>query len=483
MTLPFLAIGQPARQIILRLTLPAAAVLALSGCASFSEDGGMAPVVSHVSAEIGKDTKKLSGEADAQAIRERVSSLLERPLSPDAAVQVALISNRRLQAEFNALGISEAAFVEASLPPNPTFSFERIAGGGALEVERRIIADLLALFTLPARRDIAESRFRAAQYQAIEATFRLAAETRRAYYRAVASQQLVEYLKKARMSATAAADLARKLGESGATSKLNQARASAFQVEVSNQLARARMTADSEREALTRALGVWAADAGYKLSERLPDLPTTIEPVAQVEAEAIRKRVDLMAARIELDSTARALGLTEATRFVSLLELSGISKYERSDSESSRPWGFELAIQIPIFDFGEVGVRRAREVYMQAVNRLVGKAIDIRSEARAAYRTYHASYDIARQYQAKILPLRKIVSEEALLQFNGMLIDEFELLTTVRETIASSIAAIEAKRDFFIAETDFRAALIGGGVVSGAQDRTTLTAAAAGGGH
>ena len=124
---------------------------------------------------------------------------------------------------------------------------------------------------------------------------------------------------------------------------------------------------------------------------------------------------------------------------------------------------------------------RARRIGWAAVNRLVEKAVDIRSEARSAYRTYHASYDIARQYKTSILPLRKIISEEAVLQYNGMLIDEFELLTTVRETIASSIAAIEARRDFFIAEVDFQAALIGGGA-AGTRDGTAVIAAPAGGG-
>lgn len=456
------------------------ALLALAGCASFSQDGGMGPVASRVAADIGSETKKISGEADATAVRTRVATLLDRPLTPDAAVQIALVNNRGLQAEFNALGISEAAFVEASLPPNPTFSFERIASGDALEVERRIIVNLLALFTLPARRDIAESRFRAAQLKAVEAAFRIAAEARRAYYRAVASGQRVDYLVQARLAADAAADMTRRLGETGAASRLDQARAGAFYAEISNELGRARMIAANEREALTRVLGLWGADAGYTLPDALPDVPDTPEIADQVEAEAVRRRVDLAAARIELDATARALGLTEATRFVSLLELSGIFNYERSDGDSIHPLGFELAIQIPLFDFGEVGARRAREVYMQSVNRLAGKAIDIRSEARSAYRTYRASHDIVRQYQRTIVPLRRVVSEEAVLQYNGMLIDVFELLTTVRETIAATSAAIEAQRDFFLAEVDFRAALIGGGA---APAGPSVTATLPGGGH
>ncbi|OYY59806.1 MAG: copper resistance protein, partial [Rhizobiales bacterium 35-66-30] len=145
---------------------------------------------------------------------------------------------------------------------------------------------------------------------------------------------------------------------------------------------------------------------------------------------------------------------------------------------------FELEIQIPIFDGGEVNVRRSRETYMQAVNRLMEKAVNVRSEARAAYLTYRGSYDIARQYQNSILPLRRTINEQALLEYNGMLIDVFELLTTARESIATNVAAIFAKRDFFIATVDFETAIIGGGSSAGsAGEGPVVTAAAEGGGH
>ena len=152
---------------------------------------------------------------------------------------------------------------------------------------------------------------------------------------------------------------------------------------------------------------------------------------------------------------------------VSVFELAGISGYTRTKEdgvvEKTHPKGFELEIEIPLFDGGEVSLRRGRETYMQAVNRLVAKAINIRSEARSAYQTYRATYDITLQYQNNILPLRKIISDETLLQYNGMLIDVAELLADARERVESNTRAIEAKRDFLIAEVDFQAALIGGG--------------------
>lgn len=459
----------------------------LGGCAKFSPDGGMTPVAARVAADLDKDTMKITSPAEAAEVASRVEALMAKPLTADSAVQLALINNRGLQAEYNSLGISEAAFVESSLPPNPVIGIELLATGGALEIERRIVANLLALIALPKRRDIAETQFEAARQRAIEATFRTAAETRRAYYRAIAAKQTVSFLEQARTSADAAADLTRKLGETGASNKLDQARASAFYAEVSNELARARLTAGTSREALTRMLGLWGADVDYRLPGQLPSMPR-IKSVQQVEADAVRKRVDLIAARLELDAMAKSLGLTQSTRFISMLDGGLRSNYERvkeeGETEKSYPKGFELEIQVPIFDFGEVNVRRARETYMQAVNRLLEKAVNVRSEARAAYLTYRASYDIARQYQTRILPLRRTVNDEALLRYNGMLIDVFELLTTVRESIESNIAAIAAKRDYFIATVDFQTAIIGGGGSSGeAGEEPVASTAAAGGEH
>eukprot|EP01031_Cornospumella_fuschlensis_P048814 gene48814-59771_t len=236
----------------------------LSGCATFTPDGGMKPVSAEVSAAIGKDTVKSAPPAEASAVQSRVKALLTKPLTADGAVQLALINNRGLQAEYNALGISEAAFVEASLPPNPVIGVERLSASGSLEIERRVIANVLALLTLPARSEIARTQFEAARQKAIEATFRTAAETRRAYYRAVAARQTASFLEQARVSADAAADLTRKLGETGAAKKLDQARASAFYAEVSNELAQARLNVGTDREALTRMLGLWGENLDYK---------------------------------------------------------------------------------------------------------------------------------------------------------------------------------------------------------------------------
>lgn len=130
----------------------------------------------------------------------------------------------------------------------------------------------------------------------------------------------------------------------------------------------------------------------------------------------------------------------------------------------------ELELEFPIFDGGEIKLRRELEIYMRAVNRLSAKAVDARSEARSAYQNRIAAHEIASHYQNRVLPLRRIVAEETLLQYNGMLIDVFDLLTEARERIFANMAAIAARREFFLAEVALRAAIVGGGGAASADD-------------
>lgn len=465
-----------------RLVFVSLATLMLGGCATFSPNGGMDAVATQVSAMIGADAVKITSQGEAASATGRVKALLAKPLTPSSAVQIALLNNRGLQAEYNALGLSEVDFVEASLPPNPTVTLSRTVTNGALDVERRIIANLLALLTQPTRRAIGERQFEAARYRAIDATFRTAVNARKAYYAAVAARQKVSYLEQARDSADAAADLTRSLGETGAAKKLDQARTAAFYAELSNQLAAARLEVETTRELLTRSLGVWGGDINYKLPGQLPSLPQRLVSKQAAETEAIRQRVDLIASRLDLDALAMSLRLYEATRYVSAFDLAGLSRFSRSKVDGviakTRSAGnaLDLAIEIPIFDLGETTQRRAAETYMQAVNRFAEQAVNIRSEARSAYLTYRASYDIARAYRNKIVPLRRTVNEQSQLEYNGMLIDVFVLLTTFREGIDSNLASIGAQRDFFIARVDFNAAIQGGGSSAGAATRVVAGA-------
>ena len=456
--------------------------LALSGCATFSSDGGMNVVANVAGETIQKDVVAIHSDEEAESARNAVQRLLRRPLTVDAAVQIALLNNKGLQASYNELALAEAGMVQESLPPNPTFSIFRIAGGGALEAERQVVGNILALSTLPFRSEIARQRFQQAQLRAAEETLRLAAEVRRTYFRAVAANELVGLLTDAKSMAESTAQLASKLGETGALNKLDQAREQVFYAETTAELATLRQDATSSRERLIRLLGLWDGDLSFRLPGKLSPLPGRPLSLPAIEVDAVEHRIDLQIARIELAALAKSLNLTEATRFVTMLDVAGVDrKTVDPNGTSFRERGFDVQFQIPIFDGGEVRVRQAAETYNQAFNRLTEKAVNVRSEARDAFRVYRSTYDIAGHYQREVLPLRKIISEEMQLRFGSMQVDVFALLTEARQRNAGLRAAVEAKREFWLAQSELKTAVNGGG--GGETQRGSTTAQAGGGGQ
>ena len=192
-------------------------------------------------------------------------------------------------------------------------------------------------------------------------------------------------------------------------------------------------------------------------------------------------------ARLNLDATAQSYKLTEATRYVTDLEiLTGFEterELEDGVKKADTTGNIELEFTIPIFDTGKARMRKAELAYMRAANLLAEKAVNVRSEARSAYQAYRANYDIARHYRNSVLPLRADIEEESLLTYNGMITNTFELLTDSRETINSTLLAVNAKRDFWLAEASLAPAIYGGGV-GAADGGADLAATAEGsGGH
>ena len=191
----------PRRRLRLRLIASAAAVSVLSGCATFSADGGFGPVEQTAKQRLGKDLKWARSAADVDGIEQRVDELLKQPLSADNAVQLALLNNRGLQASFQELGIAEADLVQASRLPNPGFVYGRLRRGDEREIDRLFSFNLAHLIALPLVRQIEARRFATAQGGVTLEVLALAARTRRAYYTALATGQTERYMQQVKQTA------------------------------------------------------------------------------------------------------------------------------------------------------------------------------------------------------------------------------------------------------------------------------------------
>ncbi len=437
----------------------AVAALTLTGCATFSEDGGFGAVRESARERLGKELRWQKTEDDAQSVRTAVRQLLAQPLAADDAVQVALLNSPSLQATYAELGIAEADLVQAGTGPNLRLHGLRTRiGGDIAKVEQSFGFEVLGLLMMPLRVKMETRRFERVQADVIAEVMRTATEARRAWISAVAAEEAVRYAEQVKTSAEASAELGRRMAAVGNWSKLNHMREQAFYADATAQLARAKHAASAGRERLARVLGLWGEDVVFRLPERLPDVPEMPRAYDDLERRAIEQRLDIRAARRESEWTAEALGLTKATRFVNAVEFSRARTKEGGEQFA---YGYAIGLEIPIFDWGTARVARAEAVYQQAVQRLVDTAVQARSEVRESYGAYRTAYELVRHYRDEIVPLRKRISEEVLLRYNGMLVGVFELLADAREQVATVSAFLEAKREFWMADTDLQASLSG----------------------
>lgn len=438
----------------------AMSALILSACATFSKDGGFDDVSAMTAERTGQPVSPSGNGKDRLEIDKSVRDLLAQPLMPDSAVKIALMNNRGLQASLADLGMAEADLVRAGRMGNPGFSFGRMRGGDEVEIERSIMFDLVGLLTIPLRSNIEQGRFEQAKLQAASEAVRVAADTRRAYFNALVAQQTVQYMEQVKTAAEAGSELAARMAKVGNWSKLDQAREQVFYADATAQLARAQHNATAAREQLARMLGLWGNQWAFKLPERMPDLPKSAKAIANIEQQAMQQRLDVQMARRNAEATASALGLSQATGFINVLHAGYANKSETGEPRAN---GYEIELELPIFNWGRSRTAKAEAIYMQSVNRTAEAAIRARSEVREAYSAYRTAFDLAKHYGDEIVPLRKKISDELLLRYNGMLVGVFELLADSRAQVSSVNSAIESQRDFWIAETNLHMAINGSG--------------------
>lgn len=442
---------------------------ALAGCASVAPDGLRGDVQALAQPRIG-----LTGVADAalpaadpvarEQARQAIAGWLAQPLTQEAAVRTALLNHPGLQARLAALGVADAERVQTLTLPNPLFSIARLTNSHEREIERSLAFSLLDLVTLPWRSARQAEQLQVATVQAAQEVVAQAADTRRAWLRAVAAEQVAAAHERMVEAAEAGAELARRMARVGNFSRLQQAREQSVLQEANAQRARARLAAATAREQLARSMGLWGPQVQqFTLPTQLPALPATALPADGIEATALRERLDVQAARRQLDTATRQQGWARAGAVFGDIGIAyqrnTATEQDSDHRETTRGW--ELDVPLPLFDWGGAARTRAQLRMEQSTATLQDTAVRARSEVRSAWLTYRTALDLARQQRDEVVPLRQLITDETTLRYNGMLASVWELLAEARASTQSVAGAIEAQRDFWLAETDLQLALTG----------------------
>ncbi|WP_031347437.1 TolC family protein [Thauera terpenica] len=445
----------------LPISLLAATVL--TGCASVAIDENFAEVERFAREQTGSEVRWLRSDPEREAMRAEVDRLLAQPLAIDDAVRIALGYSPAFQSLLAEAAVASADATGSARIGNPVFTFERLFRSGAegreLDIGRSLGISLFDLLFLPARLEQAEFRQQQTRLQSSIALLSTVTEVRQAWVDAVAARQVARYREEVATAAGTAAELARRMQATGNFSRLQRAREQALAAEETANLIRARQNATAAREALIQRLGLTPSQAqALRLPDQLPALPEAPIDEATAGAALLDNRLDVRIARTDLERTAKSLGLTQVTSVVNGLHVAGVRNSETGESSQR---GFEVELPLPLFDFGDAARASSEARYLSAFNRTLEVANNASSQVRVAYEGYRSAYDLARHYRSEVVPLRQNITEESVLQYNGMLIGVFELLAAARAQSASVVQAIEAERDFWRAEAALRASLLG----------------------
>jgi cobalt-zinc-cadmium efflux system outer membrane protein len=433
-----------------------------SGCTSVPPKGGFDHVERTVQQRTGHRVHWDQGGPEDKAVADAVRALLQRPLTADDAVQVALLNSRRLQATYEELGVTQASLVQAGLLKNPRFtgSYLPAAESGPVPVIGLELAqDFADIFVVGMRKSIAASEFEASKARVSEAVLDKAGETRAVFLEYQAAEQILEMRQSVTDAATASVEASQKLFDAGNITRLALTNERAGLSQAKLDLAAAQADALERRERVTRLMGLWGADAAaWHVAGRLPDLPNDEIDLQGIERRAIAQSLDLAEARSQIEVAARRAGLAKWSMILSDIEI-GVAAGREDDGV----WhvGPSVSLQIPVFDQGQARNASAAADLRRALQEYAAQAIELRSAARAARDRLVAARERATYCREVLLPVRNDVLRESQLQYNAMQIGVFQLLAAKRDEIEAGAQYIESLRDYWMARANLELILAG----------------------
>lgn len=384
-------------------------------------------------------------EPDNGLLSESARELLDRPLTEETAIRIALLNNRRVAAAFARLGVSSAELHQAGLLANPLLTANAKFFGGGTEVELGITESLLDVFFLAARKRIAEAEFERARLQIAAELVRLVHDVRRSFASVRAAERLVEVEREVVRAADASVELMTELHRAG--NVIDPALTSEELALAQAKLALARAEAEraEAREPLSELLGLWGDSVSWSVEGSLPDDATAGLDLGQVESRAIRSSLVLAGLRAEATAHARRLGIVGWQAVLDPGEVGLAVKQESGSAE----WGVGPAIgfSLPVFDTGSSRRAAASARLETALADHVATAVEVRSAARRLRERLAALSDQLRFIRGEELPKAKRLVRETLRNYNAMQIGAFEVFvarTQEIEAMRNYVAVLHA---------------------------------------
>jgi len=425
----------------------------LSGCASVNLTAGFPEVSAAVEERSATKIVWNRGTDLDKAAAAQLRSLLQRKLTADDAVQIAMLNNRDLQATYAELGVAQADLVQAGLFNNPILDaavFFPLTGVRP-DFQLSVVVGLLDALYVPLRKRVAAAQFEEAKLKVTGAVLDFVAQVRTAFYVHQANEQLVELRQTIVQALTASLDVSRRLHEAGNISDLDLARDRAQTEATKVALRSAEVASRQSREQLNSLMGAWGEETRWQIDGRMPDIPAEPLHVNSLERVALDRSIDLSHARQRILAAGQQLGLNRATALFADLDLGAGAERE---GEEAWKLGPVLSVPIPLFDQGQGRIGRAVAELRRAQQEYYALAVRIRATTRAIQDRVEGAQDQALYYRDILLPLWERIVNEAQLHYNAMQIGTIQLLRDREQQIETGVAYVETLREYWLARAD-----------------------------
>jgi cobalt-zinc-cadmium efflux system outer membrane protein len=433
---------------------------ALAGCASTSPATAFRDVAQQTMAQGGHRVIWDRNTVEDQQTAKAIDELLAHQLTADAAVQVALLASPHLRSTFEDLSVAQADLVQAGLLKNPVFTIGRTAWESE-HINPNIFAsveqDFLELVTMPMRKRLAATQLETAKLEVADEVLKLSSEVRGAFYEAQAAQQVAAMRRMVSEAAQTSADLAGRQADAGNMSELSLSSERGLASQARLDLRRSETDAALARERLGKLMGVWGARTLWRLGERLPELPKREVSLARLESTAIGQRLDVAAARRELQSLQYASSLASTTRWTGVISVDVQAGRLRGSRRIAL--GPSVSLEIPLFDQRQAALARLDAFKRQAQDNLEALAIDVRSDVRSARVRLTAARAIVDEYRNVLVPLREDAVRLSQQSYDAMLLGVYQLIQAKQLEFQTYREYIEALRDYWIARSDLERAI------------------------
>ncbi len=433
----------------------------LAGCAAPSMQPSITAVQSAVEDRLAVSPRQPTTPQEQDAIDARVGELLAKPLDADSAVEISLLNNRRLRAEYARLGFAQADLLEAGQLENPSLT----AGAGFPHRSPSITAldfgltlNIVRLLTMPARKEIATAQLDAATLSVADEVIRTAGQTRLLFLDLQAAENLSAMLRQIAVAAEASAELARRVQAAGNINELALANHESLYEQARLDYARSAADVADLREQLNAQLGLWGTQVNWSSVDRLPELPAHEADLADLESLAIHQRLDLAASAKEVEVLAKAEGLQRDWRTILTTE---VGFQASRDTDGQWVLGPQVSIELPIFNQRQPEIARLEAARQQAEASLEALAIETRADVRRLRDRLYALRYQAEHYRDTILPLRERITALTQREYNYMLVDTFDLLSAKREEITAYRSYLSTIHDYWATRAELERAVGG----------------------